>query len=276
MAPIRRYVRVSRFTVLEMRIHLENPSDAHRWLLRAQDPALPRVMEAIRPLIGPKLNEARDNDRKAGKNKEIVTDLVVRGTPSFIRTVKMEYEKVTERLDDFEVSVYFRPLMTQHSILKRHKVFTTKQKDTPRAGGTHDAPVDLEEEDAEANSRDRPQLLREHSDDAGVVKMEDIPTFDGSTDPTTGASVNSPTAISDTSVDEHRAPPTEQDDEKKKKKLGMTAYYEGFRVDDHVLTLLVTRKDTPATKGNGPGGSHAMMQDWITSTQKADAIAVDD
>jgi hypothetical protein len=80
MAPIRRYLRISHYTTLEVRIHLENPSDAHRWLLKQNDPALPRVMEAVRPLIVPKLREARANDRKTGKKKEIIKDVVQRGS----------------------------------------------------------------------------------------------------------------------------------------------------------------------------------------------------
>jgi len=50
MSPTRRYLRISPYSVLEVRIYLDNPADAGRWLLREREPALPRVMEAVRPL----------------------------------------------------------------------------------------------------------------------------------------------------------------------------------------------------------------------------------
>lgn len=79
MAPIRRYVRISKYSVLECRIFLENPADGPRWLLNAQDPALPRVFEAVRPLILPKLREENERAKGKGKKKKSVKDVVSGG-----------------------------------------------------------------------------------------------------------------------------------------------------------------------------------------------------
>lgn len=68
MAPIRRYLRISKYSVLECRIFLENPADGPRWLLKSSDPALPRVIATVKPLVLPKLRE--ENERVKGKGKK--------------------------------------------------------------------------------------------------------------------------------------------------------------------------------------------------------------
>ena len=82
MAPIRRYLRISKYSVLECRIFLENPADGPRWLLNPQDPALPRVFEAIRHLVLPKLREENERSKGKGKKKKSVKDVVTRGMSS--------------------------------------------------------------------------------------------------------------------------------------------------------------------------------------------------
>ena len=82
MAPLRRYLRITKHSVLEVRIYLDQPSDAEGWLLRRDDPALPRVIHAVRPLVLPKLRE--ENERAKGKGgskarKKGVKDVVVEG-----------------------------------------------------------------------------------------------------------------------------------------------------------------------------------------------------
>jgi hypothetical protein len=79
MAPIRRYLRISKYSVLECRIFLENPSDA-RWLLdsNARDPVLPRIFNTIKPLVLPKLRE--ENERALAKKKSNpVKDVLIEG-----------------------------------------------------------------------------------------------------------------------------------------------------------------------------------------------------
>lgn len=80
MAPIRRYLRISKYSVLECRIYLENPADT-RWLLDSRDPVLPRIFAAIKPLVLPKLRE--ENERAMAKKKSNpVKDVIVEGVIS--------------------------------------------------------------------------------------------------------------------------------------------------------------------------------------------------
>jgi len=77
MAPIRRYLRISKYSVLECRIYLENPADT-RWLLDSREPVLPRIFTAIKPHVLPKLRE--ENERALGKKKKKpVKDVIVEG-----------------------------------------------------------------------------------------------------------------------------------------------------------------------------------------------------
>ena len=84
MAPIRRYLRISKYSVLECRIYLDNPADAQRWLLNPRDPVLPRVIESVRPLVLPKLREENERSKGKGKGKKNkgVKDVVVEGRES--------------------------------------------------------------------------------------------------------------------------------------------------------------------------------------------------
>jgi hypothetical protein len=83
MAPIRRYLRITQYSVLEVRIYLDNPNLASSWLLHPRNPVLPRVIEAVRPLVLPKLKEenARERGKAKGKKKG-VKDVVVEGMAS--------------------------------------------------------------------------------------------------------------------------------------------------------------------------------------------------
>ncbi|RAO70231.1 uncharacterized protein BHQ10_006243 [Talaromyces amestolkiae] len=108
MAPIRRYLRISKYSVLECRIFLENPSDA-RWLLdsNSRDPVLPRIFNTIKPLVLPKLRE--ENERALAKKKS-----------NPVKDVLVE--------DDFEVAIFLRESGTKHSLLTKQKSFGNKQK----------------------------------------------------------------------------------------------------------------------------------------------------
>lgn len=79
MPPIRRYLRISKYSVLECRIFVEDPADAQRWLLNPRDPVLPRVFESVKPLILPKLREENDRAKGKGKKKKTVKDVVTEG-----------------------------------------------------------------------------------------------------------------------------------------------------------------------------------------------------
>merc|ERR1712225_31499 len=94
MAPIRRYLRITKFSVLECRIYVDNPSLAESWLLNPRDPILPRVIESVRPLVLPKLREENERSKKKG-----VKDVVVE--------------------EDFEVSIFLTETSTHHSLLTK-------------------------------------------------------------------------------------------------------------------------------------------------------------
>lgn len=79
MAPLRRYLRISKYSVLECRIYLDNPALAHSWLLNSRDPVLPRVIEAVRPYVLPKLREERERSRKKNTKKRGIKDTVTEG-----------------------------------------------------------------------------------------------------------------------------------------------------------------------------------------------------
>jgi hypothetical protein len=82
MAPIRRYLRITKHSVLEVRIYLDRPSDGEAWLLRRDNPALPRVIQAVRPLVLPKLREENERAKSKGggrTKKKGVKDVVVEG-----------------------------------------------------------------------------------------------------------------------------------------------------------------------------------------------------
>ena len=79
MAPIRRYLRITKYSVLECRVYLDNPADGPRWLLNPRDPALPRVIKSVRHLVIPKLREERERQKGKGKKGKSVKDVVVQG-----------------------------------------------------------------------------------------------------------------------------------------------------------------------------------------------------
>ncbi|KAK1090570.1 hypothetical protein LTR48_008040, partial [Friedmanniomyces endolithicus] len=75
MSPIRRYLRITKYSVLEVRIYLEKPSDAS-WLLSSREPVLAQVIEAVRPLVLPKLREENEAAKqKSSKKKRNIKDV---------------------------------------------------------------------------------------------------------------------------------------------------------------------------------------------------------
>ncbi|RMD43897.1 hypothetical protein DV735_g1248, partial [Chaetothyriales sp. CBS 134920] len=128
MAPIRRYLRITRHSVLECRIFLENPADGPRWLLNANDPALPRVIEAVKPYVLPKLRE--ENERLKGKKKK--------------KTVKDVVKQ-----DDFEVSIFLTEIGTRHALMVKQKTVVDRQvatSDNKKTAGGNGDPLIIREE----------------------------------------------------------------------------------------------------------------------------------
>lgn len=81
MAPLRRYLRITKYSVLECRIYLDNPALAQSWLLNPRNPILPKVIESVRPLVLPKLREEKERERakKKSSKKKSIKDVVVQG-----------------------------------------------------------------------------------------------------------------------------------------------------------------------------------------------------
>jgi hypothetical protein len=81
MAPTRRYLRITKYSVLECRIYMEDPTLTDSWLLRKNDPALPRIIAAVRPSVLPKLREEneRTKTKSKGKKKGAIKDLITQG-----------------------------------------------------------------------------------------------------------------------------------------------------------------------------------------------------
>lgn len=79
MAPIRRYLRITKYSALECRIYLDNPALAESWLLNPRNPVLPRVIESVRPLVLPKLLEEKEQKRGKSAKKKGVKDVVTGG-----------------------------------------------------------------------------------------------------------------------------------------------------------------------------------------------------
>ncbi|KAI0149712.1 hypothetical protein F4776DRAFT_659611 [Hypoxylon sp. NC0597] len=160
MAPIRRYLRITKYSVLECHIYLDNPALAHTWLLNPRNPVLPRVIESVRPLVLPKLREERERSRKRSTKKKSIKDVVVE--------------------DDFEVSIFLTETSTRHAILTKHKHFhdTTQTKLTSNSGRligeTNEAPIDVD-----AATELGPVIMREENDDEdAAVTLAAIPAAD--------------------------------------------------------------------------------------------------
>ncbi|KAI1404909.1 hypothetical protein F4819DRAFT_445919 [Hypoxylon fuscum] len=160
MAPIRRYLRITRYSVLECRIYLDNPALAHTWLLNPRNPVLPRVIESVRPLVLPKLREERERSRKKSTRKKGIKDVVVE--------------------DDFEVSIFLTETSTRHALLTKHKHFhdTTQTKLVSNSGrlvgASNEAPIDVD-----AATELAPIIQREESDDEdAAAALAAIPAVD--------------------------------------------------------------------------------------------------
>ncbi|KAL8408115.1 hypothetical protein RB594_006787 [Gaeumannomyces avenae] len=188
MSPVRRYLRITKYSVLEVRIYLENPALAQSWLLNPRNPILPKVIESVRPLVLPKLREERERSRKKSTKKKAIKDVVVE--------------------DDFEVAIFLTETNTRHSILYKHKhardkTQTRLQSNSKKLtgsgeGSSREAAIELggddDRVDAEgdaagieliqtADGDEIPILRREESegsdDDAAHISLFDIPEAPG-------------------------------------------------------------------------------------------------
>ncbi|KAK3382507.1 hypothetical protein B0T24DRAFT_17095 [Lasiosphaeria ovina] len=304
MAPIRRYLRISKYSVLECRIYLDNPALTQTWLLNPRNPVLPRVIESVRPLVLPKLREEKERERSRKKNKK--------------RSIK---DVVIE--DDFEVSIFLTGTETRHSLLHKQKHFRDKvqtkltSNSSRLTGASREAPIDLQD------AADDVLILAEYQDD---VDLDAIPAVDETapspsppnrrpkrsrraaaetSQPGPGVHVETIDSGSDDSSgdelfvgasdnnDTGSGPPPKrrkqraaaagekEQDPDDKKKMAMDISYEGFAIYGRVLCLVVKRRDGGSRSGPAPAninlsqtgqaGGQATMENWITSTQLPEA-----
>ncbi|KAL8914292.1 MAG: hypothetical protein Q9172_007114 [Xanthocarpia lactea] len=279
MPPIRRYLRITQYSVLECRIYLDNPADAQRWLLNERSPVLPRVIEAVRPLVLPKLREenAKAKSGKGGKRKGW-KDVVVEGMHSDGQRLAPWLSGLIYLLDDFEVAVFLTEISSRHAILHKEKQAKTEK---PRLGtterrltgeGTRDMPVQV------GDTVD-PVAVREESQDQGF-NLADIPA--AKEDQARSSAEGTTLFVSDESDEEpnDRTPQTRKtlqrrdkspmDEDRQnddKKKLGMKTSYDGFSIYGRILCLVVKRRGIGKGKDLAGGAGQAMMEDWIASTQ---------
>ncbi|EON62426.1 hypothetical protein W97_01648 [Coniosporium apollinis CBS 100218] len=293
MAPTRRYLRITKYSVLEVRVYLDEPSQQQSWLLRSNDPALPRVIEAVRPLVLPKLRE--ENERAKGKKggkgrgvKDVVTG------------------------DDFEVSVFLTEYSTRHSLLTRSKAFAEKPRMRSNSGkltgwltsGTSEAPVTIRDENDEDNNTvsllDIPEAPQDEATDAD--DMLERPSRRGKRRRETAADdlfVHSSGSDDEDAFQTQRTPaskrrrrrggpvagadPTSEDgdeetnsdpgkDHNDKKKLAMKTSYDGFSIYGRILCLVVKRKGHRVGAGRAGGNNavpsnsqQAMMENWVST-----------
>ncbi|EGX95394.1 hypothetical protein CCM_00048 [Cordyceps militaris CM01] len=303
MAPVRRYLRITKYSVLECRIYLDSPALAQSWLLHPRHQTLARVMEAIRPLVLPKLREEKERERakKKPSKKSRVKDVIVKGTFGPLATKQRPFRLVGkvkantcwQLADDFEVSMFLTETSTRHSLLSKKKHFREKgpslmQSNTTKLiSETNDQPVDVDDADF------APIHIEEESGDEEDIDLSAIPTADiqggakrdrdftadasdfGDADADNGA-------IEVDSGDEE--PPSkrrreihrlnsDEDAEDDKKKMAMDVSYEGFAIYGRVLCLVVKRRDAGAKNkqsalaGGNAATGQAKMENWITSTQ---------
>ncbi len=298
MAPIRRYLRITPYSVLEVRIHLDTPS-LLSWLLNPRLNILNNVIESVRPLVLPKLREEVLRSKIKGKGK---------GRKKGVRDV------VTE--EDFEVSVFLTETSTRHAILKRIKTFREP------AGKRRAVGIDALTGNTAENAMDvdaAPGIPREEEDDMAGLTLDSIPTAsapaeeeptheemgggddddlvetqdpNGSTSSprrSTRARSKRPRASPDAddngedSLFVSQSPPSspgfatqppskskpttdneELEPSDDKKKMAMKTTYDGYAIYGRVLCLIVKRRDQPS---KNISGGQANMESWIASTQ---------
>jgi hypothetical protein len=281
MAPIRRYLRITKYSVLEVRIYLDKPSDAS-WLLSPRDPVLPRIMEEIRPKVLPKLREENENaKKKGGKKQKGIKDIASQ--------------------EDFEVTIFLTELSTRHSLLTKQKQFKDKPKLNSTSNkltgwlnnssenrividGDDQAPAVLQEEsddvvelrnipEADVNGKRKAPGVAEDEDEALFVSSSDEDTFQtqrerGRNRTKRGRRQSKPIDSIETKED------TMVDD---KKKLALNTSYDGFSIYGRILCLVVKRRGKKATQGNASAalGGTQMMEQWV-STQAAQEAGLDE
>ncbi|PHH70610.1 hypothetical protein CDD80_5889 [Ophiocordyceps camponoti-rufipedis] len=267
MAPIRRYLRITKFSVLECRIYLDNPTLAQSWLLHPRDPVLPRIIDSIRQLVIPKLREERERAKKKSTKKKSIKDVVIQ--------------------DDFEVSIFLTERNTRHALLRKHKHFRDKAPERLRSnsnklmGESSQAPVEVDDDDDDDDTT--APILRERDSEDDDIDLAKIPVArpkrrrgttvddDGGDEDDAAVEEDVVEVLSGAEEPAPKRPRRGGDDQDDKKKLALDVTYEGFDIYGRVLCLVVKKRSQQAAseaRGVKPGGQgQARMENWISSTQ---------
>ncbi|OBT95164.1 hypothetical protein VE01_07597 [Pseudogymnoascus verrucosus] len=247
MAPLRRYLRITPSSVLEVRIY---PSPPGPWLLSTRS-LLTRVLAAVRPLILPKLREENERVKARGRGRGVKD--VVSG-------------------DGFEVSVFLTETSTRHTVLKRRKIFREPER---KEDTNPDAPAPLlreEDGDDDVVIQDVPPETESSNQPPPTRRSKRTrPTED--TD--TLFVADSDASISSASDSDAGAPPAKrarsaaplggaEEEEQDEKKMAMRSEYDGYGIYGRVLCLIVTKT---AVKDVAGMGGREVMEEWIASTQ---------
>ncbi|MCJ1375416.1 hypothetical protein MMC20_006651 [Loxospora ochrophaea] len=249
MAPLRRYLRLSPHSVIELRIYLDNPADLSRWLLREPDPALPKVMQTVKPLVKARVREERDAERerrRGGKGKK--------GGKKGVRDVMAG--------EGFEVSVFLTEGGgTRHTVLRRGRVFhgegarEEEEEDGGEKRALGDIPVqggqERQEEGTEISSGDEDggeKEGRSHTTSGTTTRRGRIRTF------------------ASTGLEKRLGEKDEEMGDDKKKKAFRTEY-EGFAIYGKILCLVIKRRGVVKGKELVGGAGQAMMEEWIRASQ---------
>ncbi|MDI1490897.1 MAG: hypothetical protein OHK93_002102 [Ramalina farinacea] len=256
MPPLRRYLRITRSSVLELRIYMDSPSDIPRWLIRpsptttsSSSTPLQRILTAIRPLVLPKLREENERAKgsKSKKKKGATKDMVVG--------------------DDFEVSVFLTERGAGGGGSVGHAVCVRSREMKGEGVGV----VEIAEEEDEVELADIPA----EEGDGVEVKMEDgteeVPVElpdregEGEDDDDEGDAFERDNPM--TSRQRRRVAMRRdgEGEDEKKKKGSFDTTYEGFSIYGRILCLVVKRRGTGAKGGRelAGGAGQAMMEEWI-------------
>ncbi|KAM0315180.1 hypothetical protein ACHAO8_004119 [Botrytis cinerea] len=218
MAPLRRYLRISKYSVLECRIYVDNPALAESWLLNPRNPVLPRVIEKVRPLVLPKLREEQERSKSKGKKKG-VKDVVSDDRNK--KALQSNSDKLTGNTNDAPIEVADGP-----AIVREASEESFSLQDIPEVGNDSDLFVS-EDEGPRGSKRSRIGRDSTDSDFGPLAKRRK----DGE---------------------------ISEDDDDDKKKMAMDTSYDGFSVNGRVLCLVVKRKDKKGKAPAASGGQAMM------------------
>ncbi|KAI9846929.1 MAG: hypothetical protein M1838_001092 [Thelocarpon superellum] len=227
MAPVRRYLRITKYSVLECRIYLENPALANSWLLNPRDPVLPRVIQSVKPLVLPKLREEKERAKGKGKKAKLaIKDVVVE--------------------DEYEVSIFFKDISSRHSVLNKEKSFLDLPErptanSNQHSGTTSTLPIEVPDENPALDT------VRAESDSEDEITMQDISAVGAVGSPGEAGSSRLARKLDD-------------------KKMGLTTLYDGFSIYNQILCLIVKRRQNTRPVGRD-GNGQALVEDWIIATQ---------